>query len=300
MVLLEVKKAEQLLFLAEFPGSTHVAQVVDAVVDVENKRQRVVRLISACEELIQYGQLKPESQQGFSEEELEEMARREKEKKEQGSRFEEIVEKKRGKDSRGNEVLLNPDPTGRRTGEGKGHRGQSRNAGAVSSLQENIKAGRVLTADALDRCLNLISGAVTIVYPMGLVEWEPARLAIEDNEDLAGTEASKSVFDPADTSMWWAGKELAREKHLSDYVGRNEKTKIVAKIQKRGRHAPVREPPLNEEGQKALMAYYYKKQEEQKKLEENDEDDYLNSSWANPKALRNHFQGMSNISWRPK
>lgn len=32
--------------------------------------------------------------------------------------------------------------------------------------------------------------------------------------------------------MWWAQKEFLRGKKLEDYVGRNEKTKIVAKIQK--------------------------------------------------------------------
>jgi hypothetical protein len=27
--------------------------------------------------------------------------------------------------------------------------------------------------------------------------------------------------------MWWAGKELLRGKTLADFVGKNEKTKIV-------------------------------------------------------------------------
>jgi hypothetical protein len=32
--------------------------------------------------------------------------------------------------------------------------------------------------------------------------------------------------------LWWAGKELLRAKKLEDYIGKNEKTKIVAKLQK--------------------------------------------------------------------
>lgn len=32
--------------------------------------------------------------------------------------------------------------------------------------------------------------------------------------------------------MWWAQKEFLRGKILQDYVGKNEKTKIVTKIQK--------------------------------------------------------------------
>ena len=40
--------------------------------------------------------------------------------------------------------------------------------------------------------------------------------------------------------MWWAGKEFRAEKKLSDYTGKNEKTKIVVKIAKTGSGAPVR------------------------------------------------------------
>ena len=32
--------------------------------------------------------------------------------------------------------------------------------------------------------------------------------------------------------MWWAQKEFMRGKTLQDYVGKNEKTKIITKIQK--------------------------------------------------------------------
>ena len=32
--------------------------------------------------------------------------------------------------------------------------------------------------------------------------------------------------------MWWAAKELQRGKKLQDYIGKNEKTKLVVKIQR--------------------------------------------------------------------
>ena len=44
--------------------------------------------------------------------------------------------------------------------------------------------------------------------------------------------ASKDIVDPATASIWWAGKELQRDKKLGDYVGKNDKTKIIAKLQK--------------------------------------------------------------------
>jgi len=48
---------------------------------------------------------------------------------------------------------------------------------------------------------------------------------------------------------------LQREKKLSDYVGKNDKTKVVAKLQKKGSGAPQREPIVSEEEQKAMVAF---------------------------------------------
>ena len=40
------------------------------------------------------------------------------------------------------------------------------------------------------------------------------------------------MIDEKDLAMWWAQKEFMRGKTLLDYVGKNEKTKIITKIQK--------------------------------------------------------------------
>ncbi|VDP74312.1 unnamed protein product [Schistosoma mattheei] len=112
--------------------------------------------------------------------------------------------------------------------------------------------------------------------------------------------ASQEVITADNASLWFSGKEMHREKILSDYVGRNDKTKIIAKLSKRGTGAPAREPIVNEEQQRAMMAYYYKRQEEWKKLEADDDDCYLNSAWAEPNQLKRQFHGLTNIKWGPK
>ena len=53
-------------------------------------------------------------------------------------------------------------------------------------------------------------------------------------------------------------------KKLLDYVGKNEKTKIIAKLQKKGQGAPARESVFTEDEKKQMMAYAYRKQEELK------------------------------------
>ena len=113
-------------------------------------------------------------------------------------------------------------------------------------------------------------------------------------------------------------------KKLSDYVGKNEKTKIVVKLQKRGTGPPGREPVVNEEEKKQMMLQAYRRQEELKvslgtllpytkfstafllflfsclqKLENVEDDRHLDSQWADNNMLKRQFQGLNNISWRP-
>lgn len=57
---------------------------------------------------------------------------------------------------------------------------------------------------------------------------------------------------------------MLRGKQLQDYVGKNEKTKIVVKLQKIGQGAPQREPVMSEEERKAMMLHAYRRQEELK------------------------------------
>ncbi|PNJ45913.1 C21orf59 isoform 5, partial [Pongo abelii] len=101
-------------------------------------------------------------------------------------------------------------------------------------------------------------------YPMGLPPYDPIRMEFENKEDLSGTQAGLNVIKESEAQLWWAAKELRRTKKLSDYVGKNEKTKIIAKIQQRGQGAPAREPIISSEEQKQLMLYYHRRQEELK------------------------------------
>lgn len=45
-------------------------------------------------------------------------------------------------------------------------------------------------------------------------------------------QASLDVMEVDQTSLWFSGKEMLRGKLLKDFVGKNEKTKVIAKLQK--------------------------------------------------------------------
>lgn len=166
--------------------------------------------------------------------------------------------------------------------------------------KDRVTRNERLTMEEMEEALKLVRASVTMAYPMGLPAYDPVQEILDDKEELEGTSAGKDYLDPDTTSLWWASKELVRGKWLRDFVGKNDKTKIVAKLQKKGAGPPVREPMVDEQTQKQMMAYYYKKQEENKRLMENADDDYLNSSWADPRRLKNYFNGVSDVSWKPR
>ena len=132
-------------------------------------------------------------------------------------------------------------------------------------------------------------------YPMGLPEWDTVRLTIEGIDGLEGSAAGQELLHSDTAELWISSRCLDRSpgQTIADRLGRNEKTKVIAKLQKPGAGAPGREAGVSEEEKKAMMAYYFKKQEELKKLSENDEDDYLHSSWADPKQLQRSLRGQS-------
>jgi len=45
-------------------------------------------------------------------------------------------------------------------------------------------------------------------------------------------QASLEVAEVDKAALWWAGKEMIRGKTLGDFIGKNEKTKVVCKLQK--------------------------------------------------------------------
>ena len=128
---------------------------------------------------------------------------------------------------------------------------------------------------------------------MGLPEWDTIRLTIEGNEGLEGTGAGQGLLDENTAELWVASRIFDRSpgQTVADRIGRNEKTKVVGKLQRPGGGPPGREPGVSEDEKKAMMAFYFKKQEEMKKMAESSEDDYLHSSWADPKQLQRSMRG---------
>lgn len=292
MVKLHIKRGDESQFLVDTVAHVPLAELIAQLVKLHNGRLKVDRLCQEVEQLSEHGVSLPPAMQGLTEEQVGELK---------------LVDEYADRCEPSGGHVECPDPVGQRNGRAPNDKMKDVLKRTVSEAKTAISNKQVaadvcMTEDIIGDALSKLRGAVTIVYPMGLPPYDPIRLEFEGNEDLSGTQASQQVLDVDSTQLWWAGKELVRGKKLADYVGRNEKTKIVAKLQKKGQGAPARERVFSEDEQKQMMAYAYRKQEELKKLEAAEEEDssYLNREWADPQALKRQITGTGKISWRPK
>ncbi|CAB4011004.1 UPF0769 C21orf59 homolog [Paramuricea clavata] len=289
MVILHIKKGDGSQFLYETTCQAKLSELIPELIEIYNGRLKIERLNYELEELGKHGITLPPNMQGLTEDQINDL-------KLHDSWAEKCVP------SGG--VREVKDPMSKRNGQAPLENmikmvNRTRSEAMADISKENVTAKRCLTQATIKDALDKLRGAVMIVYPMGLPPHDPIKQEFEDTEDLSGTQASLQVLDNKTGQLWWAGKELLRAKKLEDYIGKNEKTKIVAKLQKKGQGVPSREPVFTEEDKKHMMSYAYKKQEEMKKLETDDDVSYMNSSWADTQSLKRQFQGVRDVKWRP-
>lgn len=289
MVKLHLKQGDESLFLFETTCQAELSELIPQLVRIQNGRLKIERLFYEMEELAKHGITLPPNMQGLTEEQLSELNLHDE--------WEDECIPTGG-------VIENKDPIGRRNGKAPSEKmaeviNRTRKEAKARISKEKVDVNIPLTSEVVQDALDQMRGAVMIVYPMGLPPHDPIKQELESTEDLSGTQASLQVLDESTAQLWWAGKELQRGKKLQDFIGKNEKTKLIVKLQKKGQGPPSREPVFSEEQRKQMMAYAYRKQEELKKLVTDEDDSYLNSGWADPQSLKRQFHGVGNVKWRP-
>ncbi|KAM6986100.1 cilia- and flagella-associated protein 298 [Aplochiton taeniatus] len=290
MVLLHVKRGDESQFLINTTVDVPIENLTQQITAIYNARLKVDRICSEIPELADHGITLPPNMQGLTDDQLVDLKLKDE--------WEEKCAPSGG-------PVFKKDEIGRRNGYAPNDKMKEvlqRTMEEAKALISNkqAQANVCVTMEMVKEALDQLRGAVTIVYPMGLPPHDPIRMEFENQEDLSGTQASLQVIPEEEAQLWWAAKELQRDKKLQDYIGKNEKTKIVVKIQKRGQGAPAREPLVTEEQQKQMMMHYYRRQEELKKLEGVDDDSHLQSDWSDRQALKRQFQGLNNIKWGPR
>lgn len=155
---------------------------------------------------------------------------------------------------------------------------------------EQAKKKFAFTKEYIEDELARIASAVSIAFPDGLPESEPAQ------RTLAGAPV-EGELNTATCELWWARKSLARERLISDYVGGNSRTKAVARLSAAGAGEPPRPEAASRAAQVRLQAERERKDAE---FRQRVDDDSGDAEWANPSGLKNTINGLGEVSWRPQ
>lgn len=284
-----MKRQEESQFLHSSSLQDKVGEVLGDLVNIYNGRRKVLRLCDEVLDLAKHGVcIKPELQ-GLAPDQVKELKL--------VDEYEEECQPSGG-------FAYEADPVQRRNGRApvadmkKVLRNTVEEARAKVG-RDNVKAGQEVGQKDVQQSLDILRGAVRIVWPMGLPPHDRVQEELDNCEDLTGTQESKMVLDPQASSLWFASKEMARDKQLKDYLGNNEKTKVVVKLSTVGSGPPAREPAFSEEQRKQMMLAEHRRREEIKKLVEDSEDNYLNQDWASSRQMKNSLQGVGNVDWKP-
>nr|CAH7739814.1 unnamed protein product [Callosobruchus chinensis] len=183
MVIVHIKVKDDSQFLFETTLKTPVNDLVNSVVAVYNGRLKIQRICSEMEELAKYGTLFPPEILGLTEEQVEELK---------------LTDPWGDRCIPSGGYTYEKDPIGRRNGKQPKKAMQDVLTNAIKEAKEMISKklvlqGKCLTIKVVQEAINILKGAVTIVYPMKLPPHDIIRMEFENIEDLSGTQASLEV-----------------------------------------------------------------------------------------------------------
>ncbi|XP_032598986.1 cilia- and flagella-associated protein 298 [Drosophila grimshawi] len=254
MVVLHVKLGDQNVFLYETSVTETTDTVIRELISVFNGRLKIQRICMEIEELAEHGTMLPHEMQGLNDDQIEELKLKDA-----------WAEKCRPMGG----FTYNKDPLCRRNGQQANEAMRKVLAGAMTDAKAMIDKklcnfSKPLTLKIIQEALNILRGAVTIVYPMKLPPHDTIQMEFTNMEDLTGTQASKDVIEPSKAQLWFAGRQILSGKILKEYLGNNDKTKVVVKLNQLGEGPPAREQVITEHVRRQLMAAEFKRQEELK------------------------------------
>lgn len=296
MVVLHFKRTDLNQFLFQTTTDISIDDLVAELVAINNLRLKVDRAAVALEDLASKGPLKPEGLRGLDEKTYDEYL--------QGDDIT-VRDGLKAMPPTVGERQVN-DETKYRTGWVLGEDISKKMLDMAMEMKKlihksSVDAKRYLNKDMLQEQIDLVRGMMMMAYPgfHGLGEWEPIWLILENKEEHDEKMNLSDDLAVENTVLWIVNKEMQLGKKFSDYFGTNEKSKMVVKITKKGGGAPQREPLIDEETHKRMLAHYHKKNEEAKKMDELDDgDQYLASPWADSGNLKRQMHGTGGIKWK--
>lgn len=176
MVIIHVKHKDESQFLYETTLNTSVNDLIKSMVAIYNGRLKIDRITSEMEELSKHGTLYPPEILGLTDEQVDEMK---------------LIDTYGEKCVPSGGFTINKDPIGRRNGKQPSQTMQEVLSNAITDAKNMISKnlvplGKSLNMKVVQESINILKGAVTIVYPMKLPPHDVIRMEFENIEDLSG------------------------------------------------------------------------------------------------------------------
>ncbi|XP_065568969.1 cilia- and flagella-associated protein 298-like [Artemia franciscana] len=157
---------------------------------------------------------------------------------------------------------------------------------ALVSL-ENVSGGKPMNEDTITEALVLLRDTLKL-----FIDDQEALREIEIVSQLLKDEKYPGAYNTKDYSLWFSSRELELSKKISDYVGKNEKTKATFRLNPNKDGIPTRGV---KEDETQFLLHTFRRQEELARLETSDS--RSNPQWGDPQSLRRAMQGISDITW---
>ncbi|KAI0987204.1 hypothetical protein GJ496_004685 [Pomphorhynchus laevis] len=289
MVRIHLKIRDQSQFLHDAATQTSILQLQKDICDLYNARIKIFKICSEFLRLKDYGLQMPTDMRGLAPSQLKDLNL--------------TNEWARDYEPSGG-YNYNADPLLERNGEAPNEKMQNLIERTVNDIKCRIDKKLIehklcLTSKTISSCFDEFRGLSMIIYPMSMPDFEIIWNEINNINSFENWKDSVNALPLNETCLWFGGKELQQSKKLSDYIGTNEKSTIIVKLQKVQNGPPPREPPLCDQQRIEMMNYFHKRNEEQKRLQEDEDDSYLDSEWADSKAFKKSIHKLENDQlWR--
>lgn len=154
----------------------------------------------------------------------------------------------------------------------------------VSNIQMDL--GNCITKDLIINAEGIFKNVLAVLKV-------PERMLAEKEKlmDECGTGDVVGQLSDHDAKLWWAGKELTRDKQLREFVGTNEKTTITATL---CGAPPTKSGSVDTERTVFLLAQM-RREREFRSLETDVEDLMLSDT----RSLHKAVYGLSDVKWKP-
>lgn len=153
----------------------------------------------------------------------------------------------------------------------------------VSNYQQ--ESGKCISESVITSTVDMLKGTVSVVDPFRMPEL--GRIV-----ESQFSEHFEGELPETSAHLWWAGKELTRDKKLRDFVGSNEKTTIFATL------GPTMPPTTNtqkDSAQTDFLLSQFRRHQEVQFLEASVE----SGPEADRRSLQKAFHGLGQVKWKP-